>query len=100
MIETKLTCPLGSHCERIIDGVVERCSWYVELSGTNPQTGEQIHNVSRCAMNWIPILLVENTGKTNQVGAAVESLRNVVSTPRPIRLITDKDEPQLLSQDI
>jgi hypothetical protein len=99
LIETKTTCPLGGECEVVKDGAIERCAWYVELSGTNPQTGEQIHNVSRCAMNWLPILLVEGNGKTLHVAAAVESLRNTVAEPRPIRIVSDYEEPHLLIQE-
>jgi len=89
MIKTVMTCPLGSECEKIIEGEVHRCAWYVEMAGMNPQTGEQIHSESKCAMSWIPILLVEGNGKSNQVGAAVESLRETVRDTAPLKLIND-----------
>ena len=87
MIEKKITCPLGSQCESVVSGVVERCAWYVEMAGTNPQTGEIMPNQSRCAMNWIPLILVEGNGRNVGVQAAVESLRNTVLDTTPIKLI-------------
>lgn len=53
------------------------CAWFVHLRGENPQTGEAIDEAA-CAIGWMPILLIENAQKSNQTGAAVESLRNAV----------------------
>lgn len=74
-IETVLTCPLGSKCEEVRDGKVHRCSWFVKLAGTNPQTGAVVDEQG-CAMAWVPVLLIENTAKQTSTAAAVESFRN------------------------
>lgn len=75
MIETVLTCPLGSKCEEVKDGKLHRCNWFIELAGQNPTTGEHM-NEKGCAMSWLPILLVENASRQRGTTAAVESLRN------------------------
>ena len=74
-METKIVCPLGCECERVVDDHVERCAWYVTLEGEDPQNGERI-NTSKCAIAWQPILMVENSGKILNVAAGIDSLRN------------------------
>ena len=51
------------------------CSWFTEVRGTHPQTGEQIDEWG-CAVTWMPVLLIDNTQQQRQTGAAVESFRN------------------------
>ena len=74
-MEIKITCPLGSECERIANGHIERCAWYVEIQGTDPQSGKEVRE-SKCAMAWQPILAIEGNGVNNQVAASIQSLRN------------------------
>lgn len=74
-IETVLTCPLGSKCEEAIDGKIYRCTWFTQLAGTNPNTGEQ-SDEKACAMAWLPVLLIENSKQQRSTAAAVESFRN------------------------
>ena len=63
-------CPLiGKDCIGL------QCSWFTQIRGTHPQTGEEIDEWN-CAVNWIPTLLIENSQQQRQTGAAVESLRN------------------------
>jgi hypothetical protein len=38
-------------------------------------TGNQVDNYE-CAISWLPMLLIENSGQQRQTGAAVESFRN------------------------
>lgn len=77
-IEIETTCPLGSECETVKDGKVQRCAWYVALKGNDPQTDESFDEW-RCAMAWQPILMV-NTGKeTNRVSDGIQRLRNEMS---------------------
>ncbi len=52
-----------------------KCQWYIKIIGTNPQTGQQIDQYG-CAVEWLPILLVESSQQQRQTGAAVESFRN------------------------
>jgi hypothetical protein len=51
------------------------CSWFTQLRGTNPQTGEPVDEWG-CAVTWLPMLLIENSQMQRQTGAAVESFRN------------------------
>ena len=74
-IETVTTCPLGSVCEEIKDNKLHRCAWYTCLAGQHPQTGEMIDEW-RCAMAWIPVMLVENANTNRGQTAALESFRN------------------------
>ena len=75
--EVKLSCPLGSKCEEAKDGALHRCTWYVPVRGTNMNTGEEVDEW-RCAMAWIPMLLIENSGMQRSTSAAVESFRNAM----------------------
>lgn len=75
-ISVKTTCPLGSECEKVVDGEIHRCAWYVTLEGTNPQNGKQV-NDSKCAIAWQPILLIENSLQVKTVSASIQSMRNV-----------------------
>ena len=63
-------CPLiGKDCIKL------ECSWFTQIRGSDPQTGEEIDEWG-CAVNWIPTLLIENSQMQRQTGAAVESFRN------------------------
>ena len=63
-------CPLK--CE---DCLGLKCSWFTQIRGTHPQTGEEIDEWG-CAVTWMPMLLIENSQMQRQTGAAVESFRN------------------------
>jgi len=77
-IKTVLTCPLGHKCEEVREGAIHRCAWFVQLAGTNPNTGAQVDEKG-CAMSWLPVLLVENAGAARSTSAAIESFRNEVT---------------------
>ena len=63
-------CPLiGEDCLGL------KCSWFTQIRGTHPQTGQEIDEWG-CAVTWIPTLLIENSQQQRQTGAAVESFRN------------------------
>lgn len=63
-------CPLiRAACEE------HACRWYIQVQGNDPQTGERL-NKWGCAVEWLPMLLIENSQQQRQTGAAVESLRN------------------------
>lgn len=74
-IKTVLTCPLGSKCEEIRDNAIHRCAWNIEMTGSDPSTGDP-KNERACAMAWMPILLVENSRQQVRTTSAVESFRN------------------------
>lgn len=51
------------------------CSWFTQIRGHNPNTGEEVDEWG-CAITWLPMLMIENSGQQRQTGAAVESFRN------------------------
>lgn len=74
-IPVKYSCPLGSQCEEVKDGAIIRCRWHVRVRGRDMNTGEEVDEW-RCAMNWLPMLLIENSGMQRATSVAVESFRN------------------------
>ena len=63
-------CPLiGEDCLGL------KCSWFTQIRGNYPQTGESVDEWG-CAVTWMPLLLIENSQKQRETGAAVESFRN------------------------
>ena len=78
-MKKEIVCPLGSQCEQIVGDQIETCAWYVTLAGPHPQTGE-ILDEQRCAMAWIPVMLVEVANTNRGQTAALESMRNKQTT--------------------
>ena len=74
-VPVKIVCPLGAACEEVKDGANQRCAWYARVVGRDMNTGEEVDEW-RCAMNWMPFLLIENSGMQRSTSAAVESFRN------------------------
>ena len=70
-IEPKMNCPLNNFdpCKQL------DCAWFMQVRGTNPNTGEPIDDYG-CAIAWMPVLLIENSQQQRQTGSAVESFRN------------------------
>lgn len=68
----------GDFCPLIKkDCIGIKCSWYTQMRGTNPNTGEPVDEWG-CAVTWMPFMAIEIAQKSNQTGAAVESFRNEV----------------------
>lgn len=66
----------GKFCPLIKkDCIGLQCSWFTQLRGTNPQTGQDVDEWG-CAITWLPMLLIENSQQQRGTGAAVESFRN------------------------
>ncbi|RKY42323.1 MAG: hypothetical protein DRP85_03290 [Candidatus Makaraimicrobium thalassicum] len=74
-LEEVLTCPLGSECREVRDNKLYKCAWLVELEGTHPQTGDKVKE-DKCAIQWMPILMIEGNGSMNRLGASIQSMRN------------------------
>ena len=69
-IEVGKFCPLiGKDCIGL------ECSWYTQIRGMNPQTGEPVDEWG-CAVTWMPMLLIENSNQQRSTSAGVESFRN------------------------
>ena len=81
-------CPLiGEDCRGL------ECSWFTQVRGTNPQTGEEMDEWG-CAVTWLPMLLIETSNQARQTGAAVESFRNETVNTRNM-LATMSQMPKL-----
>lgn len=52
-----------------------KCAWFTKVEGYDINSGKHIDEWN-CAMTFIPMLLIENSGMSRQTGAAVESFRN------------------------
>lgn len=66
----------GSFCPLLKkDCVGLKCSWYIQVRGSNPNTGEEIDHWD-CSMAWLPTLLINTANETRQGAAATESFRN------------------------
>ena len=51
------------------------CAWFTKIVGFDTNTGKEVDEY-QCAIAWMPMLLIENSGQQRQTGAAVESFRN------------------------
>lgn len=51
------------------------CRWYIHLIGSSPQSDKPLDEWG-CAVEWLPVLLIENAKETRQAAAAIESTRN------------------------
>ena len=68
----------GKYCPLIKkDCIGLQCSWFTEIRGMNPNTGEPVDEWG-CAITWMPMLLIENSQQQRSTGSAVESFRNEV----------------------
>jgi hypothetical protein len=66
----------GNYCPLLKKDCIEtKCAWYGQVRGTNPNTGQDV-DTWECVINLLPMLLIENSHKQAQTGAAVESFRN------------------------
>jgi hypothetical protein len=66
----------GNYCPLIKKDCIEnKCAWYTQVRGTNPNTGEPVDEW-QCVVNIIPVLLIENSSRQLHTAAAVESFRN------------------------
>lgn len=74
-LEVKITCPLGAKCEEAKDGALHRCAWYAHVRGYDRNTGQELDEW-RCAMNWMPTLLIENSGMQKATGEAICDFRD------------------------
>ena len=66
----------GKYCPLIKKDCIEhKCAWYTYVRGYNPNTGQDVDEWS-CTINFLPMLLIENSQQQRSTGAAVESFRN------------------------
>lgn len=66
----------GTFCPLLKKDCVQmQCSWFIQVRGTNPNTGKEVDEWG-CSIAWLPHLLIETANQTRQAGAATESFRN------------------------
>ena len=95
----------GTFCPLIKkDCVGLTCAWYTRVQGYDVNSGAQIDSYE-CAISWLPMLLIENSGQQRSTGAAVESFRNemVKSNEQSQQLLLatagimqNEDQPKLI----
>lgn len=69
-------CPLMSDKDNKVECIKRDCKFYIKVTGKAPQSEEQIDHWG-CAIEWLPVLMIESSQLQRQTGAAVESFRNV-----------------------
>ena len=67
-------CPLH---KKDMAEVCHTCPWWTRVQGQLPQSTEIVDDW-RCAVAWMPHLLIENSKQSRAAGAAIESLRNII----------------------
>jgi hypothetical protein len=66
----------GTFCPLIKkDCIQTQCSWFTQLRGTHPQTGQEIDEWL-CAVAALPMLQIEVAKQARSGAAATESFRN------------------------
>lgn len=75
-----LVCPL--HKADTAE-VCHRCPLWVQIRGTDPQTGAEVDRWS-CSLSLLPMLLIEGAHQTRQLAGATESFRNEMSTAHQV----------------
>jgi hypothetical protein len=89
-------CPFNG---KDVSRVCHKCPLYVQVQGTNPNTGQPVAQWA-CSFAFVPMLLIENSQQQRQTGAAVESLRNEVVArsggPRVAQIQHLQPEPKAL----
>ena len=86
----------GTFCPLIKkDCIGLTCAWFTRVQGYDMNSGNQVDNYE-CAISWLPMLLIENSGQQRQTGAAVESFRNEMVKANEVntQLILAASEPQ------
>jgi len=67
---------MAKKCPLLKKACIEHdCQWYTNVMGKHPQTEETINNWG-CAVEWLPVLLIENAQQARQTGASIDSFRN------------------------
>jgi hypothetical protein len=73
-----------------------KCAWFTKVTGRDTNTGAQVDEY-QCAVAWLPLLLIENSGQQRQTGAAIESFRNemVRTNVATLQLMADTEQKKL-----
>ena len=88
-------CPLH---KQDVSKVCHKCPWYILVRGKHPQSEELIDQWG-CAVQFLPMLLIEGAQQSRQTGAAVESFRNVFAGAGNNLLAAIANAPRQLKMD-
>lgn len=91
----------GTFCPLIKkDCIGLQCAWFTKVAGYDTNTGKEIEDF-QCAIAWLPMLLIENSGQQRQTGAAVESFRNemVKANQASLELLTATNNLTRINKD-
>jgi len=69
-----LICPLH---KQDMSEVCHKCPWWMQLRMIDANTGKEIDEW-RCAVGWLPHLLIEGAQQSRQAGASVDKMCNEV----------------------
>jgi len=74
-----------------------KCAWFTRVRGFDKNTGKDVDEY-QCAIAWMPMLMVENSGTQRETGAAVESFRNemVKANENSVKLLAETAKQNLL----
>lgn len=72
-----MICPLLSALRKQ-DCIESKCKFWTHLMGKNPQ-GEGVLDKFGCAIEFLPILLVENAQMMRQGAASTDKVANIVN---------------------
>jgi hypothetical protein len=90
--------PEGLYCpfwRKAMSKVCHTCPQWVQLRGTNPQTGKEVDSW-QCAAASLPMLLLENAKQTRQGAAATESFRNEVVRRSDMQRLPPEIQPAMI----
>jgi hypothetical protein len=76
------------------------CRLYIQVMGTNPNTGEQINKFG-CSFEFLPMLMIENSQQQRHTCASVDGLRNEVARSNeviPVQIAAMTSLPKLIEQ--
>lgn len=84
--------------------VEHQCRWYIQVMGKNPQTGHDL-NQWGCAIEWLPVLLIENAQVERQTAASVDAFKNEMvmahrSNAEVLSAITDSRNTKYIMGDL
>lgn len=91
----------GTYCPLLKKECIgTKCAWFTRVQGYDTNTGNEVDEY-QCAIAWMPMLMVENSGQQRQTGAAVESFRNemVKANENSVKLLAETAKQNLLGDN-
>lgn len=93
--DENLICPMH---KASCDTVCHKCPLWVQLRGTNPNTGEAVDEWM-CSLGALPMLMIEAAQQARQGAAATESFRNEMVNFNTRAQLINQNTPRIVKQD-